>query len=50
MAPMLNPGHCPFVRGPGEENVRMGAASVIGKLCVIGAQIDEKALAALFGV
>ena len=35
---------------PGEENVRMGAASVIGKLCVIGAQIDEKALAALFGV
>ena len=35
---------------PGEENIRMGAASVIGKLCVIGSQMDEKALSALFGV
>ena len=35
---------------PGEENVRTGAASTIGRLCVIGSKIDEKALAALFQV
>jgi G3E family GTPase len=35
---------------PGEINVRMGSAAVIGKLCVIGAQLNEKAVAALFGV
>ena len=35
---------------PEEENVRMGSAAVIGKLCVIGAQLDEKAIAALFGL
>ena len=35
---------------PGEENVRMGSAAVIGKLCVIGSQMDEAAIAALFGV
>ena len=35
---------------PEEENVRMGSAAVIGKLCVIGSQLDEKAVAMLFGV
>jgi len=40
--------HFDFV--PGEENVRMGSAAVIGKLCVIGSKLDEKAVAALFGV
>ena len=35
---------------PGEENVRMGTAGVIGKLCVIGSQIDEQGIAGLFGV
>ena len=35
---------------PEEENVRMGSAAVIGKLCVIGSKLDEKAVAALFGV
>ena len=35
---------------PGEVNVRMGSAAVIGKLCVIGSKLDEKAVAALFGV
>ena len=35
---------------PGEENIRMGSASVIGKLCVIGSQMDEAAIAVLFGV
>lgn len=34
---------------PGEINVRTGAADVTGKLCVIGAKLDKKAIAALFG-
>ena len=34
---------------PGEINVRTGAADVTGKLCVIGAKLDRKAIAALFG-
>ena len=35
---------------PGEENVRHGAASTMGRLCVIGSKIDTGAMAALFGV
>ncbi len=35
---------------PEEENVRMGSAGVIGKLCVIGSKLDEHAIAELFGV
>ena len=35
---------------PGEASVRSGAAAVIGRLCVIGAQLDEAALAAHFGL
>jgi hypothetical protein len=35
---------------PEEFNVRTGAAAINGKLCVIGAQLDEKGIAALFGV
>ncbi len=35
---------------PEEMEVRVGAAAVIGKLCVIGAQLDTQKLAALFGV
>ena len=35
---------------PGEADIRMGGASVIGKLCVIGASLDEAAIATLFGV
>ena len=35
---------------PGEINVRMGTADVIGKLCVIGAQLDEAGVKQLFGV
>ena len=35
---------------PGESNVRHGAADVTGRLCVIGAKINEPAIAALFGV
>ncbi len=33
---------------PGEPDVRTGAASVIGRLCVIGAHIDEKKLEEIF--
>ena len=35
---------------PEEYSVRTGAASVIGKLCVIGSKLDESGVAALFGV
>ena len=35
---------------PEEYNVRTGGADVTGKLCVIGAQLDEKGVAQLFGV
>ena len=40
--------HFDFV--PGETNVRTGIAGVMGKICVIGASVDEDAVAALFGV
>ena len=35
---------------PGETNIRTGSAAVIGKLCVIGSQLREAEIAALFGV
>ncbi|MDE7083351.1 MAG: GTP-binding protein [Clostridia bacterium] len=35
---------------PEEADVREGAAAYTGRLCVIGAKINEKELAALFGV
>ncbi len=40
--------HFDFV--PQEHNVRMGSADVTGKLCVIGSQLKEAEIAALFGV
>ena len=33
---------------PGEKEIRRGAADVIGKLCVIGTNLDKKALKQLF--
>ena len=33
---------------PGEKNIRPGTPAVIGRLCVIGSKIDEKAIADLF--
>ena len=33
---------------PGEPDVRQGAAGVTGRLCVIGAEIDEEKLEILF--
>ena len=35
---------------PEEYNVRCGSADITGKLCVIGSKLDEKGVAALFGV
>ena len=35
---------------PEEQNIRTGGAAVTGKRCVIGAQLDEAGVAALFGV
>ena len=35
---------------PEEYDVRSGAAAITGKLCVIGSKLDEKGIAALFGV
>ena len=40
--------HFDFV--PGERNLRTGAAAVTGKLCVIGSDLKEAAVAELFGV
>ena len=39
-----------FDHVPGEIDIRTGTAAVTGRLCVIGSKLDEKALAALFGV
>ena len=35
---------------PGEINIRTGSAAITGKLCVIGAELNEAQIAALFGV
>ena len=34
---------------PGEPDVRVGSAGIIGRLCVIGADLDREALSTLFG-
>ena len=35
---------------PGEPDVREGGAAVIGRLCIIGANLNIPALSELFGV
>ena len=35
---------------PGECDVRAGGAAIIGRLCVIGSELDEQDIAELFGV
>jgi len=35
---------------PEEIDIRTGSAAITGKLCVIGSKLDEKGIAALFGV
>lgn len=39
-----------FDHVPGEIDVRSGSAAVTGRLCVIGSNLNEAAVAALFGV
>ena len=39
-----------FEYTPGEPEIKEGSAGIIGRLCVIGADIDEEAIAKLFGV
>ena len=50
IVPNADGGWIHFDYVPGETNVRSGGAAVTGKLCVIGAQLDELAVAKLFGV
>ena len=35
---------------PGEKDIRDGAANVAGRLCVIGANLNENAVKELFGL
>ena len=35
---------------PGEKNVRTGSSDVIGKLCIIGADVNKDAVKTLFGI
>ena len=44
-----NEGWLHFDYVPGEPDVRTGSAGIIGRLCVIGAELDREALSALFG-
>ena len=50
IVPCADGGWLHFDYVPGENNVRSGSAAVTGKLCVIGAQLDESGVAKLFGV
>jgi hypothetical protein len=45
-----NNGWLHFDYVPGEPDVRVGSAGIIGRLCVIGADLDREALSDLFGV
>jgi hypothetical protein len=48
IVPNAEGGWIHFDYVPGESNVRMGSAGVTGRLCVIGAKLQEEALSALF--
>ncbi len=50
IVPCADGGWIHFDYVPGEMNVRMGAAAITGKLCVIGARLDEGNVAKLFGL
>ena len=50
IVPCTDGGWIHFDYTPGEQNIRRGGADVTGRLCVIGSKLDEKGLAALFGV
>ena len=46
----IDGGWIHFDMVPEEYDIRTGGAAITGKLCVIGSQLDEKAIAGLFGV
>ena len=50
IVPASDGGWIHFDYVPMEHDVRRGGAEVTGKLCVIGAKLDENALKALFGI
>ncbi len=50
IVPCTDGGWIHFDYVPGEADVRSGSAAVTGKLCVIGAQLDEAGVTKLFGV
>ena len=50
IVPCVDGGWIHFDFVPGEVNVRMGAADVTGKLCVIGSKLNGAGIAGLFGV
>ena len=50
IVPCVSGGWIHFDFVPGEQNVRMGAADITGKLCVIGSKLDEAGVAGLFGL
>ena len=50
IVPCVDGGWIHFDYVPGEADIRMGSAAVIGKLCVIGSNLDENGVAAQFGV
>ena len=39
-----------FDYGPGEVDIRIGSAGIIGRICVIGAGIDKEKIKELFGI
>ena len=50
IVPCADGGWIHFDYVPGEADIRSGSAAVTGKLCVIGAQLDEQGVAGVFGV
>ena len=50
IVPAADGGWIHFDYVPGEHNVRRGGAEVTGRLCVIGAELKEADVAALFHI
>ena len=50
IVPAEDGGWLYFDHVPGEIDVREGAPDVTGRLCVIGSELKEQALAELFGL
>ena len=50
IVPCVEGGWIHFDYVPEESNIRLGGADITGKLCVIGANLDEAGVAEAFGV